>query len=64
MTPMNDFIRSAFINPPPAPVRGGSDPLLPVRRSFGEGDLLVAPPVRAPRRPRFPSRPKRAAAAS
>jgi hypothetical protein len=59
---MNDFIQAVFINPPPAPARGGADPLLPVRRSFGEGDLQLPPPSRARRRHRFTARPKRAAA--
>jgi hypothetical protein len=62
---MNDFIRSIFISQPPAPARGGPDPLLPIRRSFGEGDLpQPQPSLRPSRRTRSCVRVKRAAAPS
>jgi hypothetical protein len=57
---MNDFIQSIFITHPPAPARGQPDPLLPIRRSFGEGDTVVALPLARTRsRTKFPARPKR-----
>jgi hypothetical protein len=60
---MNHFVTALLLNPPPAPARGGPDPLLAVRRSFGEGDNPTAPmPSRLPARPRTALRGKSAAA--
>jgi len=62
---MNDFIQSLFINHPPAPAGGFADPLLPVRRSFGEGDpVLARQPRRVRTRARFSTRAKRVSAAA
>ncbi|HEY4300132.1 MAG TPA: hypothetical protein VGM73_04625 [Candidatus Didemnitutus sp.] len=56
---MNDLIHSLFISHPPAPATGATDPLWPVRRSFGEDDA-TAPVAKAPsRRPRPTLRRKR-----
>jgi hypothetical protein len=61
---MNDFIHSLFINQPPAPATGLSDPLLAIRRSFGEGDAILPPARRRlTRRSRGPGRLKRPASA-
>ena len=59
---MNDFIQSIFITRPPSPATGLSDPLLAIRRSFGEVEPASTPrPVRARSRSRFPVRAKRTA---
>jgi hypothetical protein len=44
---VNDLIQSLFISHPPAPASGSTDPLWPVRRSFGEDDVTV-PAAKAP----------------
>lgn len=64
MIRMNDFIQSLFITQPPGPASGLSDPLLAIRRSFGEGDANLFPARRRPvRRTRVPVRLKRTVSA-
>lgn len=58
---MNDLIQTPFIDRPPGPAAGRSDPLWPVRRSFGEDDPAPTPARVPARRSRQVIRRKRAA---